>query len=120
MRPHFTVILAGVLLLSAPALAGNVTVTNGQAGWQSTQCAAPSIPPSLTVADRMTPADDMNTRVLQYNEYVGLMQIYMECMSNEAQNDANLTAQAIVNAGQATIEQAHKSVDALGVPLKNQ
>jgi len=120
MRPSFAVIMTGIVFLSAPALAGNVTMVNGQVIWQSTQCVAPTVPPSLVAADRMTPADDMNTRILQYNEYAKLMQIYMECMSNEAQNDASRISQSIVSSAQTVIEETHKNMDALAAPLKQQ
>jgi hypothetical protein len=117
MRTCFIVILAGIMLVSIPAVAGTVTATDGKVGWQSTQCPPPAAPASLVSADHETPAEDMNTRITQYNQYVGLMQTYMQCMSKEAEGDANMASGAVIKAGQGVIEEVKSSLDKLGAPL---
>ncbi|MFY9288153.1 MAG: hypothetical protein WAO98_06590 [Alphaproteobacteria bacterium] len=111
-------VLLALLMSITTATAGEVTVANGQATWRSTQCVQPTTPPSLLEADRLSPANDMNVLVTQYNEYVKLMRIYMDCMSNEAQNDANATSNAIVASAQAALNDTQKNVDVLGAPFK--
>ncbi|HEU0118829.1 MAG TPA: hypothetical protein VFR09_09375 [Alphaproteobacteria bacterium] len=110
--------LAAILAFAAPAFAGDVTVAAGQVTWKSTKCAAPTVPPSLRDANRETAANDMNVMMTQYNEYQKQMQGYMNCMSDEANGDANLVSQAVVNSAQASIDETKKSVDAMGAALK--
>jgi hypothetical protein len=117
MRTCFIAALTGVLLLSIPAVAGTVTASDNKIAWKSTQCATPTPPESLLAADPHSHAEDMNTRVTQFNQYVGLMQSYMNCLSAEAQNDANSASQSIIKAGQDEIELAKANLDKLGAPL---
>src|SRR5262249_47024047 len=118
MRVNFSVFLAAVLLIATPAMAGNVTSTDNQVSWQSTQCKAPKAPASVAAADRHSKAEDMNKRVTAYNEYVQQVQAYMDCVSNEAQADANSANQSITGAAQKQIDEARKSVTALAEPTK--
>jgi hypothetical protein len=119
MRVNLSVFIAGVLLISTPALAGTVTTDNNQVTWQSTQCTAPAQPASVVSADRHSKADDMNKRVTAYNEYVTQVQAYMDCVSKEAQADASNANQSITGSAQKQIDETRKSVTALAEPLKN-
>jgi nitrogen fixation/metabolism regulation signal transduction histidine kinase len=122
MRPvtisSFAALLTGVILTASPAYAGTVTRVNDQVVWQSTQCVAPATPPSLIASSPESHAEDLNMKISDYNQYVNLMHIYTECMSNEAQNDANNTAHSITASAQVVIDNTMQQADALGAPLK--
>ncbi len=106
------------LLCAAPAFAGEVSITNNQAVWKSTQCAAPAIPPLLSGVGSEDAASDVNSRVVQYNVYITQVQAYMNCMSGEAQADANQASAMIISAAQEQITGAKLRADALGASLK--
>jgi hypothetical protein len=108
--------MAGTVLIAMPALAGTVTINNGQVVWQSTQCAAPSSP-SLGAPSAEMRANDMNARVAQYNTYANSAQSYMNCVSHEAQEDSSMLSQAVVTQAQALIASTQKSVEDFGSPL---
>ncbi len=120
MRITFSLALLALTMaaFSAPAMAGTLTFANGQATWQSTQCTEPKAPPSLLEADRHTPAEGMNVLMTQYNQYAQQMQAYMDCLSNEAQNDSGVAGQAIVTSARGIIDEAHQKVSALGATLQ--
>ena len=117
MRSSFLIILAAVVAVSTPALAGTVSVVNGAPSWASTQCKEPAEASSLMRAHRETPADKMNILVTQYNAYAAQMQEYMNCLSNEASTDSNNTSQAITASAQAQIDTAQKKVNEMGANI---
>jgi hypothetical protein len=112
--------MVAIVMAISPAFAGNLNVANGQAAWQSTKCTEPVEPPALAALGPETRASSMNNVITQYNVYASAMQEYMNCVSNEAQTDANATADAITHSAQAIIDNAQKKVAALGLsPTKN-
>ena len=119
MRIALSLILAGFIALSAfNVRAGTVTMANGQVMWQSTQCPAPQKPPALAALNPETAANDVNALSIQHNTYAAQVQAYMDCMSKEAELDANLTAKGIIASAQAQIQAAQVSVDASGALLR--
>ena len=121
MRIALSLILAGFIALTASNVwAGSVTMTNGQVTWQSTQCPMPVMPQALASLNPEAPANDVNALAIQHNAYAAQVQSYMDCMSNEAQTDANLAAKGIVASAQATIQQAQMRVEASGAALRKQ
>lgn len=118
MRKSSIAVLFGICLFAAPAFAGEVTIANGEAGWKSTQCPAPVVPAVLSGVDSESSANDVNSRITQYNTYLKQVQVYMDCMSSEAQRDATAASTAIVNSAQAQIIEVHQRAEALGTPLK--
>jgi hypothetical protein len=112
-----TVLMTAALLVAPPALAGNVSVVNGQTTWQPTECKQPATPPSLTTGPE-TSANNVNLRVNDYNNYVQQSQAFMDCIANEAQRDAGAVSESIVNAAQSVIEQEKTKVTAMGAPLR--
>jgi hypothetical protein len=118
MRHSFAFVVAGICLLAVPTFAGDVTMTNGQTVWKSTQCTAPVIPPVLNGVGSEDTADDVNTRVTQYNAYINLVQAYMNCMSNESQADATHASDAVLTAAQAQIAEVNQRANALGMAIK--
>ncbi len=118
MRSLFTAVLTGTFFLCLPAMAGTISMANGTVAWQSTQCTAPVAPPSLLSADHMSAAEDMNTRVTQYNQYAVQVQSYLDCLGNEAQTDANATAQAVVASAKGRMDEVQANLRMLGAPLQ--
>jgi hypothetical protein len=100
-------------LFALPALAGSVTITNGQVTWQSNQCQAPATP-AMGKPNSETRANDMNARVTEYNNYASAAQAYMNCLSNEAQHDAGAVSQSIAGQAQVLISAAQQNVTDLG------
>ncbi|MER2519351.1 MAG: hypothetical protein ABTQ34_01540 [Bdellovibrionales bacterium] len=118
MRIVSVLALTGVVVLAAvPAMAGTLTFSGGQGNWKSTKCIEPSAPPSLQETNPETPASSMNAMMTQYNEYVGAMQAYMNCVSDEAQNDANTANKTIAQSAQSTIEASSQKISSLGAML---
>jgi len=117
VRIRFALIIAGTALFAVPALAGTVTINGGQVTWKSTQCVAPPAPPNAT-PNPETPANDMNARVAHYNAYASAAQAYMNCLSNEAQQDSGTVSQSIVGQAQTLITDTQKNVTDLGAPLR--
>jgi hypothetical protein len=118
MRKSLIAALSGICLLASPAFAGEVTITNGQATWRSTQCMAPVTPAVLNGTSSEAAASDVNTRVTQYNDYTRLVQVYLDCMSNEAQTDATGASSAVIASATAQMNEVQQRANALGAPLK--
>ena len=118
MRAPIVLFIVSFLCAPTPVLAGTVAIANGQTTWQPTACAEPAAPPSLINADRETSAGTMNRLMTQYNEYVGAMQTYMDCLNREGQDDARTTNTAVIRAVQDSINAAHAKVQNLGTTLK--
>jgi hypothetical protein len=116
--PVAAVLITVVALFSLPAAAGNVTFVNGQAVWQSTLCPAPATPPSLANVNPEMRAEELNSLISQYNQYVQATQNYMNCISAEAQHDGETANEAIVHSGQAMIADVQKNVTVLGATLQ--
>ena len=116
MLARFVFVTTIFALFAGPARAGTVMAEGGKIAWQSTQCSPPAAPPSLSKNPEMR-ANDMNARVTDYNNFTQAAQAYSECVSREAEHDANAASEAIVAAAQATIDGEQKEVAALGAPL---
>jgi hypothetical protein len=119
MRFTANVVLASLIFFSFPSSAGNITFVNGQNVWHSTQCTPPQTPPSLAAANPESRAEDMNTRITQYNQFVQASQSYMYCVSAEAQRDGEAANEAIVHSGESAIADMQKTVTALGASLQS-
>ena len=115
MHSRFLAMTILPLLLAGPAIGGELSFSEGKVTWQSTQCPVPAIPAFPEAVNSETAANDMNWRVMQYNQYVLLAQAYMDCVSNESQRDAKATGQVIVNAGQTTIADTQNTVTQLSL-----
>jgi hypothetical protein len=120
MRAILTLMVLGLLaVVPHAAKAGTLTLNNGQAVWQSTKCTEPVQPPSVAALASESHAGMMNDTAAQYHTYVAAMQEYMNCVSNEGQNDATATSDAIVKSAQVVIDQANAKVNALAVRPKS-
>ena len=112
MRSGFIWGLATFLFALTPAFAGELSFSDGQTHWKSTQCTVPKASPFLTNAE--TAANNLNFWVTQYNLYVEAAQNYMQCISDESGRDATTTSQAIINAGQDAINETQNTIKKLG------
>jgi hypothetical protein len=106
-------------LASGTALAGSLTVDNGNTDWHPTGCTAPKAPPSILKANSETRGEDMNVLAAQYNRYVRQAQDYMNCVSKESEEDSTNTSQAINAAAQKIINDTSADVKRLGAPFGN-
>lgn len=109
---------AFAVFFAAPALAGVLAVDQGQLKWTSTDCPSPMQPDSVLKADREAKARHMNSLVEKHNDYVGQVQTYMDCLSNEAKRDADKASQDIIDAAQTKIIEAQSSVEEAAAPLQ--
>ena len=106
-----TYILAALLVLfSAPAFAGAISLTNGQGTWQSTQCPRPMPPPSLGLGGEAS-AVTMNTASENYGQFIAATQAYVNCLSEEAKADLAQTNQMITTSVQAQMNDAQNQVN---------
>ena len=119
MRSVSLIALVAVLVLAAPALAGNATFTDGRGGWQSTKCKPPMSPNAALARDPETAANDLNEQIAKHNEYVAEAQAYMNCISQEAQQDADAASQSITRAAQTLIQQVQADVTSSAARLEN-
>jgi hypothetical protein len=99
------------LAFSAPAMAGKVSYADGKGRWVSTNCALPAGPVEMP-RDPEAAADDLNARVAAHNRFVADAEVYMSCISKEAQNDAEAFSQLITNSAQSLIDKMQKDVAA--------
>ena len=95
---------------SASAFAGNLTLQDGKAHWQSTNCTEPTAPESLLAVNKDTHASEMNTLMENYNAYATNMQYYMDCVSKEAEADSASINQAIAQSAKGSITAAQDKV----------
>jgi len=123
MLSHFDIVsivlFIAVLLLASSVQAGTVEVTPAGTVWTSTECRAPAKPAALA-ADPELPAHTINAHVAEYNDFARAQESYMQCLSREAQNDANATNMAIIRAAQAKISGEEQKVEKLSVALKSE
>ncbi len=118
MRPVLFIALLAVLASSVSAQAGTINATDGRGNWQSTKCMAPQ-PPMPMAHDPEAPADAVTAQWTQHNQYVADAQAYMNCVSQEAQADADAVGQIVVRAAQKTIQQTQAQVSANAARLQN-
>lgn len=120
MRAAHTLLVAATLtLVSAPVFAGNLSLSDGKAQWQTTACVEPTAPASLLTVDKETHAGDMNKLMENYNAYSTNMQAYMDCVSKEAESDSGAVNQAITRSAQVTIAGAQNKVSAMHDALQS-
>jgi len=117
MRRISGLILAFGLLAAQSAMAGNLTFESGQTSWHSTQCVKPAPEASFANVSPETAGDDMNSLVARHNIYVDAAQNYMDCISNEAENDQGLVSKAIASDAQKAIANMQAEVDASSAAL---
>lgn len=106
----FAILFTG-LLLSGAAQAGKVSYVDGRGQWMPTGCTAPVQPQGVT-KNAEAAANAMNAAVAQHNAYVDEAQAYMECVSREAQHDAQAFGQLITTSAQDIINQTQQDVAA--------
>jgi len=70
-------------------------------------------------ADRNTDGNDMNTLISQHNIYVDAVQNYMNCVSNEAEQDQAKVNQAIAASAAKVIADSQTEVDSAARPLRD-
>jgi hypothetical protein len=90
------VILAALLILPVTAQAGQLTSDNGRGRWVSTECQAPVSPQSLQ-KEAETKANNLNADVTAHNAFAADARKYMECISAEAERDAQAMGKMIVD-----------------------
>lgn len=106
------------LVISASlAQAGTIQFEDGKGTWRSTQCAFPDVPP-VPPHDPETAANDLNLRLTQHNQFATSVQSYMNCISEEARNDAtgaswivSRDAQALMKEGDARVKKSAQKLE---------
>ncbi len=110
MTKRAVFIILASFVLTTQALAGTVNVTDGQGSWTSTKCQPPKSPEALS-QDAEAAANDLNAQMGIHNQYVSMAQAYMNCLSQEAQSDAQVAGQIITRAAQALIQETQTQVN---------
>lgn len=98
-------------VLAAPAMAGTVSYADMRGKWQTTGCTAPQ---ALIVAgrDSETPANELNAQIAERNKFVNEASAYMNCISAEAQRDADALGVLVTQTAKAIIDKTQAEVDA--------
>ena len=110
MRILSFLLVCSVLIASTPAQAGKVSYIDGRGRWIPSSCEAPR-PPASLAADSETAAEDLNARMAAHNAFVSASGAYMDCVSQEAQRDADSMSHMIVNEAQALMAQTQANVE---------
>ncbi len=97
MRIFSSLLVASILLAATPAMAGRVAYADGQGRWVPSACEAPRAP---TAPAAGATATDLNTNVAAHNAYVEAAAAYMDCVSKEAQRDADAMSRMIIESAQ--------------------
>lgn len=118
MRVASYLVLMALVGLALPAQAGNASFADGRGAWQSTQCVVPQ-PPAALSGNPEAAANDLNAQVAQHNRYVDEAQGYMNCVSQEAQRDADATSQMITRTAQGLIQQMQAQVGTSAAQLES-
>lgn len=111
-------VLMFLLLPALPAHAGTVTATDNAGSWQSTKCTPPQNPSALSNNPEAA-ANDLNAAMAIHNQYVAQAEAYMNCVSKEAQADADSSSQIIIRSAQAIMQQTQAQVAASAAALKS-
>ncbi len=111
MRISSGIWMTAFLLASVPSFAGNLALENGRNIWIPS-CTKPTSPASVLNAHPETAGNEMNSISAQQNAYVDAMQAYMNCISNDAQQDQMLINQAITSSAQKAISEAMAEANA--------
>jgi hypothetical protein len=111
-------VLMFLLVSSFAANAGTVNATDGKGNWVSTKCTPPQNPSALA-KDPETAANDLNAAMATHNQYVAQAEAYMNCVSQEAGSDADMTSQIIIRSAQAVIQQTQAQVAASAAGLSS-
>ena len=107
-----------VCLWAGAASAGSLNFTDGRGTWQSTQCQQPQPPAGLS-SDPEVAANNLNAQWAEHNKYAEAAQTYMNCLSAEAQRDANAASGTITQTAQTAIQQMQASVESLAARLRS-
>lgn len=101
-----------VVALATPPSAGELKYANGQMDWTVTGCSKPA-PPALSNAD----SDALNRSVNRYAAYVGEINGYTACLSQEAEQDMRRINDIILAKMRAAQKEALREADDLRVQL---
>lgn len=109
---------AAIAILAPQVQAGSLTANDGQANWKSTQCVVPVRPASLKDSDAEYNANELNEKIVQYNQYTAQVQAYMECVRQEAQSDVSTAQQAAFAEAERAIQFAREENDKVRAQFK--
>jgi hypothetical protein len=109
-------ILMFLALPSLSAHAGTVNATDGTGSWQSTKCTPPQSPSALA-KDPETAANDLNAAMAAHNQYVAQAESFMNCVSQEAQADAESSSKIIIRSAEEAIQQTQAKIAASAAAL---
>jgi hypothetical protein len=98
-----------VLLCAAPAFAGTLNYSNGRGAWQSTSCQRP-VAPAFAGMGGETSASSMNIAAASYNKFAADTQAYIECLTNEAQQDSKMSGDVTMMSLQKQMQDATDEV----------
>lgn len=113
-----SLILALLITTTAmPALAGSVSYVDMRGKWESTGCTPPH-PIAIPGVDSEIPADELNAYYAKRDQFILDAQAYMQCISKEAEKDAQATSMLVTKTAQAIIDQTKAQVDAALVAPK--
>lgn len=113
MRIFSLLLVSALLLTAAPAMAGKVSYADGKGRWVTSACETPRAP-AATAAASDTAASDLNARVAAHNNFATATAAYMDCISQEAQRDADTMSHMIVNSAQEQMAQMQAEVEKSG------
>ena len=118
MRVPFYALILVASLWAGTASAGSLNFADGRGTWQSTQCQQPQPPAGLS-GDPEAAANNLNAQWVEHNQYAEAAQAYMNCLSAEAQRDANAASATISQTAQSAIQQMQASVESLAARLRS-
>lgn len=118
MRILIVLTVAFLFGLTVPVFAGSLTYTDGKGNWQPSRCVMPQVPTSLS-GNPEAAANDLNNQWTQHNQFVDAAQAYMNCVSDEAQTDANGSGQLVTQNAQALIQQMQATVSSITARLNS-
>jgi hypothetical protein len=96
----------GLAVMASPVHAGTLSFVNGQGVWTSTACGMPQGVGGAP-QDPETPADNLNARSAGHAPYVHSVEASMNCVAQEAEHDARVSGQIILQEAQILIQKLH-------------
>ena len=107
-----------IVLAPSQSLAGEVRFNGNTMQWHSTVCQRPETPVSWAYANPETAGNRMNAMQFDINMYIEKIQRFMDCVSNEAENDQRRVNAVIADDARNIIQEAYESVTRLTAPAR--
>ena len=110
-------VLVALIFTVSPAMAGEASYADMRGRWQTTKCTPPqTVAPSDLGSEAA--ADDLNSQVMQHNQFVAEARAYMNCLANEANTDAQAMSYLVTETVKMLIDEVQQKINQSSLHIK--